>query len=199
MLVIVGAGGHASDVADLAIRCGIQPAGALADTSPERDRLGSRRVPILGGVGDCPDEATWTFGIGYPAPRAKVAGLLSARPHGPLVDPTAVASPTAELAEGVQIFWQAAVSPLVTIERHALVSYGATIGHDTTIGRFSTIMPGVRISGDASIGQQVLVGTGAVVLQGLTIGDGARIGAGAVVTDHVSPDSTVVGVPARQR
>jgi sugar O-acyltransferase (sialic acid O-acetyltransferase NeuD family) len=196
MLYIVGAGGHASDVADLAVRCGHPPAGALDDGPVARDRLGSRGIAISGGVGDLPADGSFTFGIGYPEPRRRVADLTPDRPHEALVDPSAVVSPTAELAEGVQVFWQAGVSPLCRLGRHALLSYGATVGHDTTLGAFTCVMPGARLSGDVRIGAGVLVGTGAVVLQGVEVGDGARVGAGAVVTRDVPPGATVVGVPA---
>jgi sugar O-acyltransferase (sialic acid O-acetyltransferase NeuD family) len=197
MLFIVGAGGHASDVADLAIRCGHHPVGALNDGPPAEDRLGSRGITVTGGVRDLPPEATFTFGIGYPESRRRVADLTPDQPHEALVDPSAVVSPTVQLDHGVQVFWQAGVSPLCRLGRHALVSYGATIGHDTTLGAFTCVMPGARLSGDVTVGSGVLVGTGAAILQGLQVGDGATVGAGAVVTRDVPPGATVVGVPAR--
>jgi acetyltransferase-like isoleucine patch superfamily enzyme len=58
--------------------------------------------------------------------------------------------------------------------------------------------PTVNISGGVELGDGVLVGTGAQVLQYLKIGDGAQIGAGAVVNKNVNPDTTVVGVPAKE-
>ena len=199
MLIIVGAGGHASDVADLAIRCGIRPAGAVDDNPSVADRLRSREVPFLGSLGDLPTEATYTLGLGYPSPRRVVSERLRSTPHPPLVDPSAVLSPTAKLMEGVQVFWQAAVSPDCRLGRHVLVSYGATVGHDTTIADCSCVMPGARISGNVTIGAGVLVGSGAVVLQGVHIADDAVVGAGAVVTRDVAAGATVMGVPARPR
>lgn len=195
-IVIVGAGGHASDVADLAIRCGYTPIGVVDDDPPTYDRLASRELRLIGRLEDLPAETTYTLGIGYPEPRANVVGILPDQPHGPLIDPSAVVSPVATLGEGTQIFWQSAVSPLVQLHQHVLISYGSTVGHDTEIGSFTAVMPGCRISGDVTIGERVLVGTGAVVLQGVTIQDGAQIGAGAVVTRDVPAGRTVVGVPA---
>lgn len=195
-IVIVGAGGHASDVADLTIRCGQTPVGVVDDNPPTYDRLASRGVRLIGRLGDLPVEATYTLGIGYPAPRARVVSMLPARAHGPLIDPSAVVSPVASLDEGTQIFWQSAISPLVRLHQHVLISYGSTVGHDTTIGPFTAVMPGCRISGDVIIGERVLVGTGAAILQGVTIHDGAQVGAGAVVTRDVPAGQTVRGVPA---
>jgi len=45
--------------------------------------------------------------------------------------------------------------------------------------------------------QGASIGSGAVVLGGIVVGAGALVGAGAVVTRHVSPGTTVAGVPAR--
>lgn len=196
MLYIIGAGGHGSDVADLAIRCGVSPAGVLDDDATAAQRLESRAVPLAGVVEDLPEQARFTFGIGYPALRTKVAQRLRGDPHGPLVDPSAVVSPTVKLADGVQVFWQAGVSPLCVLGRHVLVSYGATVGHDSVLDEFTCVMPGARVSGDVSTGAGVLVGTGAVVLEGRRVNAGATIGAGAVVTRDVSAGATVVGVPA---
>ncbi len=74
---------------------------------------------------------------------------------------------------------------------------GNNISHDVKIGDFVTINPGVNISGGVVIESECLIGTGATILQYLTIGRGAVVGAGAVVTKNVSPSTTVIGVPAQ--
>ena len=47
-------------------------------------------------------------------------------------------------------------------------------------------------------GDDAWIGAGAVVMPGVKIGNAAVVGAGAVVTNDVAPNTTVVGVPARQ-
>lgn len=154
---------------------------------------------MRGGIRDLPDGATFTLGIGYPQPRATVTDLVTGEAHGPLVDPSAVVSPVADLAEGVQVFWQSAVSPLAQLGTpHARVLRGHD-RHDSVIGDFSTVMPGARISGDVTIGERTLIGTGAIILQGLEVGDDAAVGARAVVVRDVPSGVTAIGVPARWR
>lgn len=196
---LIGAGGHASDVLDVAVRAGWEIVGAYADTSPDTDRLGRCGVDVLGPIS--PEVAApYLLAIGYPKPRVQVAARLEgAAAAGPLVDPSAMVAPSAGLADDVIVFWQAAVSPLVTIEAHSFVSYGATVGHDSTIGEFVSVMPGARISGGVSIGDGVLIGTGSVVLEDRTIGPGAVVGAGAVVVGDVPAGVTVIGSPAKPR
>jgi len=103
----------------------------------------------------------------------------------------------------------AILSPFVTLTSnirigrcfHAnLYSY---VEHDCVIGDFVTFAPGVKCNGNIVIEDHAYIGSGAVIKQGrpgqpLTIGRGATVGAGAVVTRDVPPNTTVVGIPARQ-
>lgn len=193
---IIGAGGHASDVLDVALRAGWEIVSAYADTLPEIDRLDERGVEVVCPI--TPDVAApYILGIGYPAPRMAVAARLGdAEVAPPLIDPSAVVSFAAALGSGVVVFWQAAVSPLARLGAHSFVSYGSTIGHDTEIGDFVSVMPGARISGNVLIGAGAMIGTGAVVLEGRRVGANAVVGAGAVVVRDVPAGVTVMGVPA---
>ena len=47
------------------------------------------------------------------------------------------------------------------------------------------------------LGSNIHVGAGAKIIGPVNIGDGARIGANAVVVHDVTPNTTVVGIPAR--
>jgi len=56
---------------------------------------------------------------------------------------------------------------------------------------------GLEFGQPVRIGRHVWIGGGAIILPGVTIGDESIIGAGSVVTRDVSPNTTVVGNPAR--
>ncbi|MFP4312572.1 MAG: hypothetical protein ACLFS9_11415, partial [Nitriliruptoraceae bacterium] len=58
MLYIVGGGGHGSDVADLAQRCRITPAGIADDRSVDARRFEGRGIPLAGPIPDLPHQAT---------------------------------------------------------------------------------------------------------------------------------------------
>ena len=87
----------------------------------------------------------------------------------------------------------------IRVGEHVLINLNSTIGHDVTIGDYSSIMPGVHLSGFVQVGKGVMVGTGASVFQGINVGDGVKIGAGALVTTQVKANTTVIGIPAREK
>jgi sugar O-acyltransferase (sialic acid O-acetyltransferase NeuD family) len=207
-LVLVGAGGHASDVlgvveAQNAIRQQWQVVGVLADDAPTIDRLGGRQADFRGGIERLAElDARWLVAVGSPAHRRAIVAraiTFSKRVAGPLVHPLADVGHGVELEAGAVVLGQSRLSPRAALGEHACLSYHASVGHDSRLGAYSSVMPGAVVAGDVTIGEGVLVGAGAVVLQGRLVGDGASIGAGAVVVEDVSSGETVVGVPARRR
>jgi sugar O-acyltransferase (sialic acid O-acetyltransferase NeuD family) len=111
----------------------------------------------------------------------------------------ATLSARARVDRGCFIAARAVVGPGATLGIGTIVNHGAIVDHDCSVGEFCHVAPGAILGGACSIGRGVLIGAGAVLLPGCHIGDGASVGAGAVVTSSVSPHSTVVGVPARER
>lgn len=199
MLYIVGGGGHGSDVADLALRCGITPAGIADDRSVDPRRFAGRGIPVAGPIPDIPREATFTLGIGTPDVRQKLCPRVPCAPADPLVDPTAVVSPTARLGAGTQVFWHASIGPLSRLGQHVLLGPGATVGHDTVLGDTVCVLQGAHIAGDVTIEEAALIGIGAIISQGVRIGEGARIGGGAVVARPVAAGEEITGIPSPTR
>lgn len=199
-LVLVGGGGHASDVLH-AVEAGERwtVVGILDDQAIDEARFSGRGVRRVGSVADLPGiDALHVLAVGWPALRAALAERIPAGcGAATIVHPGVDVGRSTVLGEGSVILDGAHVSPRVTLGRHTLVSYLASVGHDSVVGDFTSVMPGAHVAGDCVLGDRVLVGAGAVVLQGRNVGDGATVGAGAVVTSDVPPGVTVVGAPAR--
>jgi serine O-acetyltransferase len=85
---------------------------------------------------------------------------------------------------------------------------GTVIGA-SRIGNRVTVFQGVTLGAKAldmgfnsvlrpEVGDSVLLGAGCKVLGGIRIGDNVTVGANSVVVDSIMPNTTVVGIPARE-
>ncbi len=205
-LVIVGAGGHGREVADIArdrARCG-RPVELLGFVD-EDPRLRGKTVagaPVLG-------DWSWFEGrrrrglsvvcaVGDPRGLRRLAATgerLGLRFES-VVSPRAYVSPSARLGAGVILFPNSVVNADASIGDHCTLNVGASVSHDCVVGDHVVLNPGARLAGNVRLGDGCFVGMGASVIQGLTVGAGARIGAGAVVVRDLPPGVTAVGVPA---
>jgi serine O-acetyltransferase len=102
----------------------------------------------------------------------------------------------------------------ISLPDRAVIGPGLYIGHfgpivihpDVRIGHTCNISQGVTIGvsgkrasrGVPSLGNHVYIGANAVVVGNITVGDNAVVGANSLVRADVLPNTTVVGVPARQ-
>ncbi|MEE9381814.1 MAG: acetyltransferase [Nannocystaceae bacterium] len=206
-IVILGAGGHAREIANVVEACRddgdpIDMLGFL-DDKPETHGCLVMGLPVLG-----PTE--WLYqqndtdlavvaGIGDPAARRRAVGRATqagAR-FEILVHPTATITPYVSLAPGVVITAGCVLTNNITIGRHTHINRLTTVGHDCRVGSFVHLAPGVVLSGNVTIGDECYIGTKSCVIQGLTIGARTVVGAGAAVVHDIPGGVTAVGVPAR--
>ena len=202
-LLIMGAGGHAAAVADLALECGLELAGFT-------DRAGAGARPdVLGTDADLAAlhrrgamDAT-VVGVGNTAltRRAELYGLARAAeiPVPSLVHPRASVSRSARVEDGAVVLAGCVLGAGVRVGVNAVLYSAIVVEHGSTIGEHAYLSPGVVLSGTVRVESRAFLGAGAVVLPGVTIGEGATVGAGAVVLEDVPAGATVLGVPARER
>lgn len=197
-LVVVGAGGHGREVADVAQACGLEVRGFVDDGSPDTDLLCRRGLSLLGTTDVLREGEPVVLGLGDGAARRSLTERLEhvVWTHA-LVHPRASLGTDVELQPGTVVAAGARLTTNIRLGRHVYVGPNACLGHDARLDDFVTVLPGATISGSVHVATGATVGTGANVLQGLVIGEGAVVGAGAVVTRSVPSGMTVVGIPAR--
>jgi sugar O-acyltransferase (sialic acid O-acetyltransferase NeuD family) len=194
MLHVIGGGGHASVVVDVARRAGLGAVTIWSEDSPSAGRFPPgtkfRRIadleagiPVVLGIGDL--ERRFEL-------RSRFPMLAPA-----IVDPSAVIGGGVRVAEGVVIFPTCVVNANARIEVDAIINTGCIVEHDCVVETNAHLSPGVRLAGGVVIGRGAHVGTGGIVLPGVKVGEGSVVGAGAVVTRDVPPGITVIGVPAK--
>jgi sugar O-acyltransferase (sialic acid O-acetyltransferase NeuD family) len=198
-VVVFGAGGHSRVVADVVCAAGFELVGHLDEVKPEGEAVGARSV--LGG-------ALWlaanrgvlvALGIGSNAIRREVFELSrSANAALPaFVHPSAVVSPSAQLAEGVVVMPGAIINAGASIGVGAIINSGAVVEHDCVVGEFAHVSPNATMAGAAKLLANAHLGAAAAVLPGVEVGEGTDVGAGAVVVKALRARVVAAGVPAR--
>ncbi len=202
-IVIMGTGGHASVVIELARTAGYEVVGCVGPQPPIFDAGYCR---YLGG-----DEALISFdrsevcaavGIGSvrePSLRKRVYERVAVAGFSlpALTHPRAVTAASAALGPGTQVMANAVVQPLACLGANVIVNTGAVVEHHARIGDHVHVAPGAVVCGGVTIGAGSHVGANATVLQSLLLGEGTVVGAGAVVTRNSASGSVLKGCPAR--
>jgi sugar O-acyltransferase (sialic acid O-acetyltransferase NeuD family) len=203
-LILLGAGGHASVVAETAAVAGWRIVGYLANEPTREVRCAALAVAWLGSV-ETPSadvERLWAAGARVHAAvgDARVREQWSARfdPDrlATIVHPTAWVSPSATIAPGAYIGAFAVINASASIGVSTIINTSAVLEHGVRVGNCAHCAPRSTIAGLAEIGDRTLVGAGAVILPFVKVGSGSIVGAGAVVHRDVAANVTVVGTPA---
>lgn len=206
-VVVIGAGGHAREVADVLLGLQrahpgvVEIAGFLADDAPDPALIEPYQAPFLGTVDQLDalaSDVAYLIGIGSPDARRRIDAFATGlgREAPVVVHPTATTSVGVTLGPGSILFQGVHLTNTIGTGRHVHVNRGATVSHDCSIGSYSTLGPLSNALGGVTIGEGVFVGGGAALNPGVTVGDGAVVGSNAAVVRDVGPDVVVAGVPA---
>ena len=206
-VVIIGAGGHAREVADVLLALQrtypgvVEIAGFLADDEPDPAVIEPYQAPFLGAVDrleTLASDVAYLIGIGSPAARRQIDAFATGlRREAPVVvHPSATLSVGVSLGPGSILFQGVHLTNTIRTGRHVHVNRGATVSHDCSIGSYSTLGPLSNALGGVTIGEGVFVGGGAVFNPGVTVGDGVVVGSNAAVVRDIGADAVVAGVPA---
>lgn len=201
-IVVVGAGGQGSVVAEALLRA--REAGSEAVPIGFVDDL--RRDPLLGlpilgptaALGSIAHDAI-VVAIGDNAERRRMFDALALR--GETIvgarHPWCSISPDAEVAEGAMISAGTVVTPGARIGRGVLLNTKSSVDHDSVVGDFAHISAGATVGARVTLGDEVLIALGASVTSGCRIGARSIIGAGSVVVRDIPEDVIAFGIPAR--
>ena len=200
-LLILGAGGHASVLADILLRCGRKLSGVV---SPDMDNCRQIFDGIKHYVNDddvllfAKDNIRLVNGVGsLPNNNLRIQLYQQFKIKGyqfeTVIAPSAIVSEYAELGYGVQVMEGVIINAGVKIGNNTIINTGAIVEHDCNIGTHNHIAPGVVLSGQVITSDHVHIGTGAKIMQYISIGEHAVIGMGAAVYKNVPSRYIVYG------
>lgn len=197
-IIIIGAGGHATSVADLAFSAGWQIACFIDATRAGGSLLG---IPILKVPDTVRDAEAFCVAIGDNDVRERMSAEILMRFRDAqfpvLVHSFSYVSPYSSLGSGTVVLAGASIGSNATVGKGCIVNTGASIGHDVKIEDFASIGPGATTGGRARIGQRAVVALGAKVRHGVSLGNDAILGAAAYLHCDLPSNAVAVGVPAK--
>ena len=201
-LILVGAGGHAAVVLQTAHQLHLEIEGIYDDN--QSAKLLHRPPPptppsYLGNIEAFVNNqpSHWLLAIGDLKVRRAILDQYNESASAPIIHPTAIIAPDAELDEGVFVAPGAIIHTGAKIRAHAIINTGAIIEHDCVIGQNAHIAPAATLAGATVVGHDTLVGIGSTTLPETKIGSNCTIGAGSVVIRDIADSITAAGNPAK--
>lgn len=202
-IVIVGQGGHSKVIEEIVLANNEhQVVGYLDD---KYEDLTIKNQTYYGPISFADEiinsfkEIKFVIGIGNNLIRKKIVKQLnfSEQCYATLIHPSAVISPRARIGNGTVIMANTVINIDARIGQHSIINTSSVVEHDNWIGDFVHISPNATLTGSIHIADGVHVGAGAIIIPNLTIGEWSVIGGGATVINHLPPNCTAVGVPAK--
>ena len=197
-IVIIGTGGHARPVVDVARQIGFDSI-ELIDLNytgknesildakvvggPDVINQLDKSVPVFIAIGDNQKRQFWFQKIkneGFEIPN--------------LVHHTAILSNHTKLGQGVFINAGAIINSDVVINNGSIVNTGAIVDHESKLGSFVHLAPGVIVAGRVIIDDLTFVGAGSIIIDQIQIGSGVVIGANSTIIKNISANAKVVGI-----
>jgi len=197
-LIILGFGGHARSIADVALSAGItklifvdknaRPGEVLGEHPVVKDMPnfipdGWRVLPASGDNERRHQQLLWAADQGW-----QVATLVA---------PSATIGYAARLGKGVFVAHHVHIGPFAEIGDGCIINTSAVVEHETKIGCYSHVSVNSTVAGRSAVGDHCFIGAGATVIDSLQLCDRVTLGAGACAVKNLDKPGTYVGVPAR--
>lgn len=202
-LIILGAGGTAFDLIDIATAMNqIKKTWNIIGFLDDNENLAGKEIygfPVIGSISQSKryDNAYFASSIGdayrtnlrlivrkkVPYPNEKFASLIH---------PTAIISDTATIEPGAIIYGNVTLSGEVKVGHDVFLCGNTFLGHECVIGNHCVLSVGNFLASDVHIGDCCYLGVGVMVRHQMTIGDNCLIGMGTKVVKSVPRKSKLI-------
>ncbi|MEB3276638.1 MAG: transferase [Cyanobacteriota bacterium] len=197
-LLIVGCGGHAKVVSDVAKALGYADQ-AFIDTTASASTFQGRTVShhLPRGYGGLFFIAVGTNAIRQDLYHAFLAANPSASSPA-LVHPSSVIGSACSIAAGSVVMPLCVVNAGSRIAPGVIINTRSSVDHDCHLMEFSSLAPGCVLAGGVSVGQRSALGLASAVCHRIVIGDDVVVGGASFVNRDLEARSVAYGSPARQ-
>jgi len=196
-LLIVGAGGHAKVVCDLAKK--YYKNIVFADDNQVGKVLGCE---IIGNIEKVKsgEKCDFIVAVGNNQVREKLFNEFIELGFTPisLVHPSATIGEDVQIGVGSVVFAGAVINACAKIGVGSIINTMASVDHDCEIGEFNHLAPSCHFAGTVKTGKACFFGIGSSVVNNISVCDQVVVGAGATVIVEIETSGTYIGVPARK-
>lgn len=197
-LLLLGFGGHARSVADVALAAGYHSL-CFVDTNA-RDGETFLGFPVQRGMPPVVSGFEYMPCAGDNQRRMEQLTQLTnaGLPVATVISPHSTIGRGAIIQAGCFVAHQAHIGPLAQIGAGCIVNSGAVVEHDCVVGPGCHISIHASVAGRTRLGSCVFLGAGATVIDGISVAGNVIVGAGGVVLSAIDEPGTYVGVPVRR-
>jgi len=200
-LVIIGSGGHAKSVANVAKSCGYKVLAFVDDKNAGTNLL---NIPIINSNETIKKYSDQNFfiAIGNNATRKLVSkeykSKLPQANFPSIIHKSSVIGIDCVIGEGTILMAFSHIGPDSKIGKFCIINTSSSIDHDCNIRDFTSIAPGVVTGGNVNVGSQSALGIGAIIKHGIDIGNNTVVGANSFVNKNVGNSVVAFGTPSKE-
>lgn len=198
-LIILGFGGHARSVADVALSTGYESLVFVDDHA----RVGEMFLgfPILKCFKTQEPKAWCAFAAsGDGSIRKNQTEFIKENNWHQisLIAPSATRGVGSLVADCVFVGHHAHIGPMATVGMGSIVNSGAVVEHECEVGEWAHVSVNATMAGRSKLGAFSMLGAGATIIDGVEITSQVTIGAGAVAHKSIDKAGVYTGVPAKE-
>jgi sugar O-acyltransferase (sialic acid O-acetyltransferase NeuD family) len=202
-LVVLGDGGHARAVVDVALSTGEFEIEAVVGINESNkalwEKMGIAWVLEEGLEGFANPETCAIVGLGQikdPEPRAEAFLRLTSLGFelATVVAPSSYVSKSVAIGKGSIVMHGAVVNAHARIGQNTIINSLALVEHDAVVGSHSHVSTRAVINGECRIGDNTFVGSGAIVKNGVSIGTRCVVPMGALVFSDLQDGQQAPGL-----
>lgn len=198
MNYLIGAGGHASVIEDIAKKNSLKLDGVFYDGNL-KNLTNLKKIDEIKNLSKYANGNSFIVAFGDIKSRIELVEKLRLYDINwlTIIDPSAIISSNVEIGVGTVIMPGAIVNASSKIGNHVIINSGSIIEHGCTINDYVHISPGSTICGNSKISFGAWIGAHACLINAIEIGSNSIVGAGSVVIKNVDADTIVAGNPAK--
>jgi len=198
-LIILGSGGHAISVANVALSCSWRVSFLVIDGHDFNELPGTHR--ILDSEIDVGGELCFAIGVGDNTIRESmylnIKHTYNNATFPSLIHPTSLVSSWVTIDEGSILMPGSIVGPYSQLGKFCILNTASSVDHNSVMEDFSSLGPHACAGGGFSLGIKSAIGINASIKHNVTIGRNVVVGANSFVKDNLPDNSLVYGVPAK--